>query len=489
MEWLLNWVVQGTALTVLAATGTATCRRSSAATRERIWWVTLAAVLVLPLAALLPETMRAFSTWTPSSGASPLIAVPPSWSMWLLMATAAWFAWTCLRFARLALVVVRVVFAKQRAVPIAPAREARLTRWMQARTRGRFARLVLSDRIHHAAVLGFGHPVIALAPGTIGRLSDEELDQVVMHEYAHVQRRDDIWAVVQHAISAALGFHPAVWWLDRALTIEREVACDDWVLSAGSTPKSYGTCLVSLAEFAEGRRMKAVPGFTWSRSELEIRIRRLVDRQRSISVRPSRTAVLAVSPLLVCLALAVAALEIFGPTAIDMPFFPGGREALAILRPIPFDGVGLAREEPSSTRRQRAPTEKQASRSDEGAELETIGPGSEHAQPGPGTNELAIVDSDSARGHSTVEAQSDLELMPAEPAPTSNVLAPELLGIPPTFVSEPEPPSPWSSMAASSVIASRRTQAAAVGTARLFSRFGKSVGAAFRSAVVEPVER
>src|SRR5690606_17886349 len=98
------------------------------------------------------------------------------------------------------------------------------------------------------AFIGWGAPLIAISPAALAKLTDDELDQVVMHEQAHVRRRDDLALVAQRIAWALAGFHPAVWWLDRALTLEREVACDDWVLAHATAPKAYGACLVKLAE-------------------------------------------------------------------------------------------------------------------------------------------------------------------------------------------------------------------------------------------------
>ena len=58
------------------------------------------------------------------------------------------------------------------------------------------------------------------------------------------------WAFcAERAVSAVFGWHPAVWWLGRALTLEREVACDDLVLTQERTsPQSYARSLVRLVE-------------------------------------------------------------------------------------------------------------------------------------------------------------------------------------------------------------------------------------------------
>ena len=46
MEWLINWLWQGLVLTAIAALALSCLRRLNAATRHRVWWVTL--WLVLP---------------------------------------------------------------------------------------------------------------------------------------------------------------------------------------------------------------------------------------------------------------------------------------------------------------------------------------------------------------------------------------------------------------------------------------------------------
>ena len=76
-------------------------------------------------------------------------------------------------------------------------------------------------------MLGFGSPIIALAPRLLTELSAPDLDRVLVHEWAHVQRRDDLAQLVQHIVRAIAGWHPAVWWLERRLDFEREAACDE----------------------------------------------------------------------------------------------------------------------------------------------------------------------------------------------------------------------------------------------------------------------
>ncbi len=174
------------------------------------------------------------------------------------------------------------------------------------------ATLVASTDVYCAAVLGLNRPLIAVAPDAIDRLTDDELDQIVLHEYAHIQRRDDLAIVAQRIISAVAGLHPAVWWLDRALTIDREVACDDWVVTYAGARTRYARCLVELASSARSRRRSLAPGALFSRSQLSIRVAALLDSRRSVALVPSRATFLVALPAVLVLVVACVSMPLVG---------------------------------------------------------------------------------------------------------------------------------------------------------------------------------
>lgn len=312
MHVLLNWLVQGTALTVAVAFGVRLQPRMSAATRERIWWITLIAVALMPLAYLA----AGFAAAVPPPGPFPALPDPwlrvrPSANRWTTLVLWAWAVWTVGSAARVSLALVTLRRAKKAATPFPPEREARLPAWRALRGRARRAELVVSSGVHRAAALGLIRPQIALAPDTIAQLTDEELDQVVLHEYAHLQRYDDLGVLGQRLLSAVAGLHPAVWWLDRALTIDREMACDDWVVTYAGTRAGYARCLIRLAACTAPSRWTAAPGIGRSPSQLAIRVTSLLDRRRRVAIAPSiatlAVALAAVAALLVaCAAMPLA---------------------------------------------------------------------------------------------------------------------------------------------------------------------------------------
>ena len=98
-------------------------------------------------------------------------------------------------------------------------------------------RLMICDAVPGATVLGLQRPCIAI-PSTLAQaLTADELDQVILHEHAHVQRRDDWSRLAQALLMSVLWIHPASVLVSRALNREREMACDEWVVACTGLPR------------------------------------------------------------------------------------------------------------------------------------------------------------------------------------------------------------------------------------------------------------
>ena len=219
--------------------------------------------------------------------------VPQPSNTTMILASLAWALWTAASAVRLAAALVVLARAKRSVSPFPVERLAGLPAWARVSSKGRRAKLAVSERVATAAVLGINRPIIAVSPHLLDRLSDDELDNILVHEHAHVQRRDDLGVLVERAVSAVFGWHPAVWWLGRALALEREVACDDLVLTQQRTsPQSYARSLVRLVEQTRPHSgLKLAPGAFFTRPQLTRRIVRLLDRTRNASARASTPAI------------------------------------------------------------------------------------------------------------------------------------------------------------------------------------------------------
>ena len=177
--------------------------------------------------------------------------------------------------------------------------------------RSRRAAAGVSDDVRAAAVLGLTSPSIVVAPVALGALNDEELDQIVVHEWAHVHRRDDIARLVQRVIVAFAGLHPAVWWIDRQLHLERETACDDWAVNATGSARALAVSLTKLASLP-GRPSDAVSAAGGARVLRIDDAGRPAARQapQHVNGADARRAPMIVAPMLGALALTVASVEL-----------------------------------------------------------------------------------------------------------------------------------------------------------------------------------
>ena len=109
----------------------------------------------------------------------------------------------------------------------------------------RKVQLRMSPTHRSSFLLGFLHPVILLPAEA--RMEPGEAELVLRHELAHLQRRDDWANLVQQFVLAVCFFHPAVWWVSKQLSLEREIACDDHVLQQSKHPQAYALVLANLA--------------------------------------------------------------------------------------------------------------------------------------------------------------------------------------------------------------------------------------------------
>ena len=100
-------------------------------------------------------------------------------------------------------------------------------------------------------VAGLRRPSILIPARLLDELEEAELDQIGLHEAAHLARRDDYALLFQRVIEALFALHPVVRWIARQIDLEREIACDDLVVEATGRPRSYASCLTRVVELAE----------------------------------------------------------------------------------------------------------------------------------------------------------------------------------------------------------------------------------------------
>jgi len=305
--------------------------RQNAGTRFAVWLVALAGVVALPLLGALRVQHAG-----PTAPVHAPLTVPSLWAEGFFVL---WIALAALGLARVAAGIwqVRQIRGNCREVPLAeigPALQALL-----AESR-RPVRLLASDHARVPAALGFRKPAVVLPAWTLRDLSARELEPILIHELAHLRRHDDWTNLLQKAVRAILFFHPAVWWIDVRLSLEREMACDDAVIAATGNPRAYAGCLIDLLE-----KGCALRGWTMAQAavarvrDASVRIARILEVGTSATTRVGRGAL----GLAASLSLTCAGMVFCTPRLVE--FVPMHQDsATLVAKPGTFDdGIRLPR--------------------------------------------------------------------------------------------------------------------------------------------------
>lgn len=107
----------------------------------------------------------------------------------------------------------------------------------------------ISSSTLEPGVVGVFRPVLLLPAGIEQHLDAKQLQAIVLHETAHVRRQDNLTAFVHMWVETLFWFYPLVWWLGGRLLRERESACDEAVIAAGSSPAAYAEGILKVCRF------------------------------------------------------------------------------------------------------------------------------------------------------------------------------------------------------------------------------------------------
>jgi beta-lactamase regulating signal transducer with metallopeptidase domain len=368
---ILMLLLKATVLLVLAAAADRLlARRASGAVRHGLWTLAIVGLLGLPvLTAAIPsailrlpilpapeqassaeQTMPAATAsraqglpvataaemLTPA-GPEPIRSPAPAWS-WPAIALGVYLAGLLLLLARLVaghLAAHRIV---RRAAAIETAEWRELVADCQARLDvPRRVRLLRAPGPSMPMAVGLRAPVI-LVPETAEAWTLDRRRAVVLHELAHIARRDCLTQALASVAVALYWFHPGVWWADRRLRAEREFACDDRVLGAGAPARDYAGHLLEIAYAFGAHRAPASVVAMARAGQLEGRLLAVMDaaRNRATPGVAWRTAAALVALVLVVPLAAVTPTTRTGPAAPDETVVESGWTPPAA---VPFEGA------------------------------------------------------------------------------------------------------------------------------------------------------
>jgi beta-lactamase regulating signal transducer with metallopeptidase domain len=299
--------------------------RQNSGTRFAVWLVALAGVVLLPLLSGLGSAQNPL---VPIAQAHAEITISAFW------ATAFFVLWVAIAALALARVMVGVWQVRQirRSCIEIPAADLDPALLEIVSGTNRSVRLLTSEKARVPAALGFRNPAIVLPPWTLRELSAAELKPILIHELAHLRRHDDWTNLLQKAVRAILFFHPAVWWIDARLSMEREMACDDAVLAATGNPRAYAGCLIDLLEKGCARREWTMAQAAVARArDASVRIARILRVGSAATTRVGRVTL----GLAAALSLACAGVALCSPQLVEFAP-PESTSTAQIAKPLGF---------------------------------------------------------------------------------------------------------------------------------------------------------
>lgn len=299
---LLEQAIRAAGILGVAFTLTAAMRRASAASRHLVWTCAIVAVTLLPLGTaaprwqvLLPSVMsRALPPPAPPEAIMPTEVAPVpfaasgeprppmratsragiagrrieplviGWSVGTLvvllyLAAGQWTAWRM-----------------RRTFDTGTPHGTGVRRAADALQINR-ACIVRSSRVTTPMVTGWWRPLILL-PAAADTWGEERARAVLLHEVAHIIRRDCLSQAMAGVVCAAHWCNPLAWVALRQMRIERERACDDAVLKTGIRGSDYARHLVDIAEAAPFRPLLARTALPMAASsELTQRVAAILD--------------------------------------------------------------------------------------------------------------------------------------------------------------------------------------------------------------------
>ena len=122
--------------------------------------------------------------------------------------------------------------------------------------------LLESGIVKLPAVIGFLKPVVLVPVALLSNLSLQHAEAILLHELAHVRRRDYLINLLQNVTEKIFFFNPALLWLSSRMREERENCCDEMAISITGDKMSFVNALLSFQEYSavENKYALAFPG-------------------------------------------------------------------------------------------------------------------------------------------------------------------------------------------------------------------------------------
>ena len=120
-------------------------------------------------------------------------------------------------------------------------------------SKGKKIKIGISSTIDTPITFGWIKPIILLPIALVNQLSVKEIESIILHEWAHILRNDYLLNLMTSFVQLVLFFNPFTYLFNKEISLQREIACDSFVLSVSVEKLDY---LNTLYKMAAGIRAK-----------------------------------------------------------------------------------------------------------------------------------------------------------------------------------------------------------------------------------------
>lgn len=283
-------------------------RRQSAALQHLLWTSALALCVLLPVAALYSPSLNVLTLPLPTpSVSSPASAGGSGWALSHLrsLVITLWIAGTSFVLMRELLAGLGLARWARQAHPLTSASwSATLARISRTAGLDRRVRVLESKQLASPCMWGVLRPVLLL-PATGDRWTEAARHSALLHELAHVRRRDALSTLISRLACALHWYNPLMWLAAARVRSLQEHACDDAVLRAGAVPSEYAQFLLDVAAHMSGMDRPQQTAIGMAHSSLRARIVAILD-PGAIRTQPQRASTIAACASLLALTIFLA---------------------------------------------------------------------------------------------------------------------------------------------------------------------------------------
>lgn len=188
--------------------------------------------------------------------------------------------------ARLVIGVSNTRLLRKRLVPVPDELRQRFLHLRHLIGMRRKAGLFFSEKVKVPLMIGHLKPLVILPVALINQLDMQQTEAILLHELAHIKRRDYLFNLLQSVMELFLFFNPVTWWFAAAIRKERELCCDDVVIAHTSAPVKYAEALFQL-ELGRNPGLPALAATGNSKKHtLLTRIKRIVEMKPNTKRTP-----------------------------------------------------------------------------------------------------------------------------------------------------------------------------------------------------------